>query len=70
MAGLMGPRDEMRVVHGTLEARCFVALFGRAGRLVGALAMNRPRQLVGCRKQIREGRGFAEAVAEAEAVPA
>jgi 3-phenylpropionate/trans-cinnamate dioxygenase ferredoxin reductase subunit len=69
MAGLMGPRDEMRVVHGTLEARCFVALFGRAGRLVGALAMNRPRQLVGCRKQIREGRGFAEAVAEAETAP-
>jgi 3-phenylpropionate/trans-cinnamate dioxygenase ferredoxin reductase subunit len=65
MAGRMDPRDEMRVVHGTLEERRFVALFGRAGRLVGALAINRPRQLVGFRKQIREGRGFAEAVAEA-----
>ena len=56
----------MRIVHGTLAERRFLALFGRAGRLVGALAMNRPRQLVACRKLIREGRGFDQAVAEAE----
>jgi 3-phenylpropionate/trans-cinnamate dioxygenase ferredoxin reductase subunit len=66
IAGRVGPRDEMRVVHGTLAERRFLALFGRAGRLVGALAMNRPRQLVATRKQIREGRGFEDAIAEAE----
>jgi len=65
MAGRVGPQDEMRIVHGTLAERRFLALFGRAGRLVGALAMNRPRQLVACRKQIREGRRFEDAVAEA-----
>ncbi|HEY8153318.1 MAG TPA: FAD-dependent oxidoreductase [Myxococcota bacterium] len=67
MAGRARPQDEMCVVHGSLAERRFVALFGRAGRLVGALAMNRPRQLVGYRKQIREGHRFEEAVAEAEA---
>ena len=66
-AGRVSPQDEMRIVHGTLAERRFVALFGRAGRLVGALAMNRARQLVGYRKQIREGRRFEDAVAEAEA---
>jgi 3-phenylpropionate/trans-cinnamate dioxygenase ferredoxin reductase subunit len=66
MAGRVGPQDEMRVVHGTLAERRFVALFGRAGRLVGALAMNRPRQLVACRKLIRDGCRFQDAVAEAE----
>ena len=55
-----------RVVHGTLAERRFVALFGRSGRLVGALAMNRPRQLVACRKLIRDGCRFQDAVAEAE----
>jgi 3-phenylpropionate/trans-cinnamate dioxygenase ferredoxin reductase component len=66
MAGRVSPQDEMRVLHGTLAERRFVALFGRAGRLVGALAMNRPRQLVAFRKQIREARRFEDAIAEAE----
>ena len=65
LAGRVGPQDEIQVVDGTLAERRFVALFGRAGRLVGALAMNRPRQLIACRKQIREGRGFEDAIAEA-----
>jgi 3-phenylpropionate/trans-cinnamate dioxygenase ferredoxin reductase subunit len=66
LAGRVSPQDEMRIVHGSLAERRFVALFGRAGRLVGALAMNRPRQLVAARKQIRESVGFADAVAEAQ----
>jgi len=65
-AGRVSPQDEMRIVHGTLAERRFLALFGRAGRLVGALAINRPRQLVACRKQIREGRRFEDALAETE----
>ncbi len=34
--------DDMDVVHGTLEERQFVALFGRGGRLVGALGFSSP----------------------------
>jgi len=70
MAGLVSPQDEMRILHGTLAERRFLALFGRAGRLVGALAINRARQLVTCRKLIREGRRLDQAVAEAEAAAA
>ncbi len=64
IAGRLGPQDEMQIVEGSLAERRFVALFGRAGRLVGALAMNRPRQLVACRKLIRAARGFDDAIAE------
>jgi len=70
IAGRVSPQDEMRIAHGTLAERRFLALFGRADRLVGALAFNRPRQLVACRKQIREGRRFEDAVAEAKAASA
>ena len=31
--------DDMEVVHGSLDERRFVAVFGRAGRLVGALGL-------------------------------
>jgi NADPH-dependent 2,4-dienoyl-CoA reductase/sulfur reductase-like enzyme len=65
--GRFGPEDEVRIVHGSLEERRFVALHGRAGRLVGAVAMNRVRQLMAYRRKIREGIGLDEAVAEAEA---
>ncbi|MDJ0848313.1 MAG: FAD-dependent oxidoreductase [Myxococcota bacterium] len=57
--------DEVCFVHGTPEERRFVALYGRKGRLVGAVAMNRVRQLMACRRQMREGIGFEEAVAAA-----
>jgi NADPH-dependent 2,4-dienoyl-CoA reductase/sulfur reductase-like enzyme len=67
LAGSVRPQDEMHIVHGSLAERRFVALFGRAGRLVGALAMNRTRQLVACRRQIREGRRLDEVLAEARA---
>jgi len=64
VAGRVGPQDAMTIALGSLAERRFVALFGRAGRLVGALAMNRPRPLIACRRLIREGRSFDDAVAE------
>jgi len=64
-AGHVRPDDDMQVVHGTLAERRFVALFGREGRLTGALAINRVRQLMGYRRMMREGASFAEAVAKA-----
>ncbi|MEE8474202.1 MAG: FAD/NAD(P)-binding oxidoreductase, partial [Myxococcota bacterium] len=46
-AGLMKPDDEIHIAHGSLEERRFVALFGRKGRLTGALAFGRARLLMG-----------------------
>src|SRR5688572_28902956 len=61
------PTDEVRIVHGTLEERRFVALFGRAGRLIGALGFNRPRQLMGYRKLLAAKTSFEDALAHAQA---
>lgn len=65
-AGRIRPDDEMAVVHGSLEERRFVALFGRKGRLEGALAINRVRQLMGYRRMMREGATWEQALAHAE----
>jgi 3-phenylpropionate/trans-cinnamate dioxygenase ferredoxin reductase subunit len=66
-AGRIQPDDEMLVAHGSLEERRFVALFGRDGRLTGALAINRVRQLMGYRRMMRNGATWEEAVAAASA---
>jgi 3-phenylpropionate/trans-cinnamate dioxygenase ferredoxin reductase subunit len=68
-AGWPLPGDETRVVHGSLAERRCVVLHGRAGRLVGAVALNRVRQLLACRRMIREGASFEAAVAAAESGP-
>ena len=65
-AGRFGPQDEVRIVHGSLEERRFVALHGRGGKLVGAVAMNRVRQLMAIRRRIRDGISLDEAAAEAQ----
>ena len=66
-AGTIRPDDDLFVAHGSLEERQFVALFGRGGKLTGALAMNRVRQLMGYRRMMREDASFDEAVAKAQA---
>jgi hypothetical protein len=66
VAGDAHGAEETRVVHGKVEERRFVRLFGRGGRLVGAMAWNRPRQLMQIRRQLREGLSFADAVSRAE----
>jgi len=63
MAGDIRADDDVHVAHGSLSERRFVALFGRAGRLTGAVAMNRVRLLMGYRRLLREGIAFEEAVA-------
>jgi 3-phenylpropionate/trans-cinnamate dioxygenase ferredoxin reductase subunit len=60
--GRFNAEDELHVAHGTLEERRFVALFGRRGRLVGALGFGRPRPVMQYRRMISERRSFAEAV--------
>ncbi|MEE8475422.1 MAG: oxidoreductase C-terminal domain-containing protein, partial [Myxococcota bacterium] len=66
-AGLMKPDDEIHIAHGSLEERRFVALFGRKGRLTGALAFGRARLLMGYRRKIRDGLAWDEACTSADA---
>ena len=46
--------DEMEVVHGSLDERRFVAVFGRDGRLVGALGFSMPAKVMQYRRMIEE----------------
>ena len=59
--------DDVEVVDGSLEERRFVAIFGRAGRLTGAVAFSRPRLLMQYRRMIADGVSFADALASARA---
>jgi NADPH-dependent 2,4-dienoyl-CoA reductase/sulfur reductase-like enzyme len=59
--------DEMEVVYGTLDERRFVSVFGRDGRLVGALGFSMPAKVMQYRKMIEERATFAAAVERARA---
>ena len=65
-AGLIRPDDEMQVFHGSLEERRFVALFGREGRLSGALAFNRAPKFMPYRRMLRESVSYEDAIAKAK----
>jgi len=55
--------DETVVVDGTLEELRFVVVFGRDGRLTGALGCSRPRQLMAYRALLERGASLDEALA-------
>jgi 3-phenylpropionate/trans-cinnamate dioxygenase ferredoxin reductase subunit len=63
IAGHVLPADETHVCHGNLEGERFLVLFGRGGRLSGAVANKRPRQLIAVRKLLAAGSSFADAIA-------
>jgi 3-phenylpropionate/trans-cinnamate dioxygenase ferredoxin reductase component len=63
LAGRSSADDTVAVVDGSIEDRQFVALYGRAGRLVGALGMNRPRPIMEWRRLILDGISWDEALA-------
>ena len=65
--GVVSADDDVHVAHGSYAERQFVALFGRAGRLVGALGFNRPRQVMQYRRMILERVSFDDALAAARA---
>jgi 3-phenylpropionate/trans-cinnamate dioxygenase ferredoxin reductase subunit len=67
LAGRSSGADEVRVVDGSTDERRFVALYRRGDRVVGALAMNRPRQLLTYQRLIERGASWSEALAEADA---
>jgi NADPH-dependent 2,4-dienoyl-CoA reductase/sulfur reductase-like enzyme len=66
VAGRPRASDAMRVVDGSFAERKFVAIYGREGRLSGAVAMNRMRKHLDWRKALHEGISFEEALARAE----
>jgi 3-phenylpropionate/trans-cinnamate dioxygenase ferredoxin reductase subunit len=53
--------DTVEVVDGSLDERRFVAIFGRDGRLTGAVGFSRPRLLMQYRRLLVEGASFADA---------
>jgi NADPH-dependent 2,4-dienoyl-CoA reductase/sulfur reductase-like enzyme len=61
--GRARPGDDVEVVDGSLEAHRFVALYGRAGRLVGCLGFSRPRLVMTYRRLLAEGVSWDEALA-------
>jgi len=62
-AGRLAGADVTQIVHGSLEERRFLKLYGRAGRWQGALAFNEPRRLIKCRRQLRQRVSWEEALA-------
>jgi NADPH-dependent 2,4-dienoyl-CoA reductase/sulfur reductase-like enzyme len=67
LAGRVRPDDDLAVVAGSFAERRFCALYGRGGRVVGALGMNMPARVIRYRRQIAEGLGWDEALAAAAA---
>jgi 3-phenylpropionate/trans-cinnamate dioxygenase ferredoxin reductase subunit len=63
--GVVSADAELHVAHGSYAERQFVSLFGRAGRLIGALGFNRPRQVMQYRKLIAERASWDTALAVA-----
>jgi 3-phenylpropionate/trans-cinnamate dioxygenase ferredoxin reductase subunit len=65
VAGRPRPGDALRIVEGSLAERRFVALFGRAGRLVGVAAIGRARRFIAWRRALAEDLALDEALARA-----
>ena len=62
--------DEVQVVAGSVADAKFLALFGRNGRLHGALGVNAPRWVMPTRKLFLERASWADAVAATEGLDA
>lgn len=60
--GYPEPEDEVIVVEGSLSEHRFVAVYGRGGRLTGAIGFSRPRKLMGFRQLLERGAGIDEAI--------
>jgi NADPH-dependent 2,4-dienoyl-CoA reductase/sulfur reductase-like enzyme len=66
LAGRSGPDDQLAVVDGSVADRRFVALYGRRGKVVGALGFNMPAKIVRYRLAIADGLSWDDAVAPAD----
>ncbi|HEX5614642.1 MAG TPA: FAD-dependent oxidoreductase [Acidimicrobiia bacterium] len=63
--GRVSADAEMRVLHGSIDERKFVAAFGAGGRVVGALGFTMPRQVMAVRRLIAERASWDDALATA-----
>jgi len=68
LAGISGADLAVEVVHGSLEDRRFVALYGNGAQVVGVLGMNRPRHVAELRVLVADGVGWDEGLARARAL--
>ena len=66
-AGSLRAGDRLELIEHAPQDGKLLALYGRADRLSGVLAWNRPAQLVRYRKAIAAGTAFSAAVAQARA---
>ena len=60
--------DEVRIVKGSVDDRAFLALYGKHGRLRGALGLAMPKPLMQCRKMLVDRLSFDDAVEAASAL--
>ena len=58
----------MRIVKGAVEDRSFLALYGKHGRLRGALGLAMPKPLMQCRRLLLERLDFDDAIEAAMAL--
>jgi 3-phenylpropionate/trans-cinnamate dioxygenase ferredoxin reductase component len=65
VVGCIRGDDEVVVVDGSIDEPRFVALFGRGGRLVGALGFSRPRLVMQYRRMIAERASWDDALSHA-----
>lgn len=63
--GRSSPDDEVRIVVGSPDERKFLALFGRDGRLRGALGLNVPRLVMPYRNLLADRISWDDAIAHA-----
>ncbi|MEO6124835.1 MAG: FAD/NAD(P)-binding oxidoreductase [Ilumatobacteraceae bacterium] len=61
--------DDVRIVRGSVEDRSFLALYGKHGRLRGALALAMPKPLMQCRNLLLDRMTFDDAIAAVTAWP-
>ena len=63
LAGRPRPDDDVHIATGSLAERRFAALYGREGKLVAVLGVNRPRHVAQYRQLIVDGASLDDAVA-------
>ena len=61
-AGRRHPDDELQIAYGSVDERCFVALYGRNGHLTAALAFGVPAEFLHYRRLLLRKATWAEAL--------
>ncbi len=67
-SGITAPRDEFRLVHGSLESNRFAAIYGLRGYLTGVVAVGWPRMLRRYQGLIRKQVSWDEALETAREI--